>query len=44
VNYGLGITDPATTLRIQYFVNNRWTLMAETGTQTRADVLFTVEH
>jgi len=44
VNYGMGITDPASTLRIQYFVNNRWTLMAETGTQTRADVLFTVEH
>jgi translocation and assembly module TamB len=43
VNYGVGILDPISTLRIQYFLNNQWTLQAETGADRRAEVLYTVE-
>ena len=43
VNYGIGFLDQASTLRLQYFLNNKWTLQAETGTATSAEILYTVE-
>jgi translocation and assembly module TamB len=43
VNYGVGILDPVSTLRIQYFLNRKWTLLAETGDETSAGILYTVE-
>jgi translocation and assembly module TamB len=43
VNYGMGILDQASTLRIQYFLNKKWTLQAETGTENNAQILYTVE-
>lgn len=43
VNYGVGIAEPTSTLKIQYFLTRRWTLQAETGSASRADILFTIE-
>ena len=43
VNYGIGLLDPGSTLRLQYFLNNRWTLQAETGSENSAEILYTVE-
>ena len=44
VNYGIGVIDPVSLLRIQYFLNSKWTLHAETGSQSSAEVLYTIEH
>ncbi len=43
VNYGIGVIDPVSLLRIQYFLNSKWTLHAETGSQSSAEVLYTIE-
>ena len=43
VNYGIGVLDQVSTLRIQYFVNKTWTLQAEAGTENRAEIFYTVE-
>ncbi len=43
MNYGVGILDQISTLRIQYFVNKMWTLQAEAGPQNSAQILYTVE-
>jgi translocation and assembly module TamB len=43
VNYGVGIRDPSSTLRIQYYLTRKWTLQAETGSESRAGILYTVE-
>jgi len=43
VNYGVGILDQVSTLRIQYFMNKKWTLQAEAGPENSAQVLYTVE-
>lgn len=43
VNYGIGLLDAVSTLRLQYFLTERWTLQAETGDENRAQVLYTIE-
>lgn len=43
VAYGIGLFDAVNTFRIRYLVNDRWTLQAESGDNTSADVLYTVE-
>lgn len=39
VSYGIGVFDPVSTLRLRYVLSNRFTLQAETGTETSADAL-----
>jgi translocation and assembly module TamB len=44
VSYGIGVFEPASTLRIRYELGRRWTIQTETGPERRgADVLFTIE-
>ena len=43
VSYGIGLFDPISTLRLRYLLSERWTLQAETGAETGADVVFKVE-
>jgi translocation and assembly module TamB len=43
VNYGIGILDQVSTLRIQYFLSRMWTLQAEAGPENSAQVLYTFE-
>jgi autotransporter translocation and assembly factor TamB len=39
ISYGIGIFDPISTLRLRYILSRRWTLQAETGEETGADIL-----
>jgi translocation and assembly module TamB len=43
VTYGFGLFEPLSTLRIRYVLGREWTLQAETGEETRADILYNVE-
>jgi translocation and assembly module TamB len=43
IEYGLGIFDQVSRLRINYILNKKWTLRAETGQENGADVLYTLE-
>jgi translocation and assembly module TamB len=43
VTYGLGLFEPISTFRIRYLLGRTWTLQAEQGTETGADILYTVE-
>jgi translocation and assembly module TamB len=43
VGYGLGLFEAVNTFRIRYLMNEKWTLQAETGEGTSADVLYTIE-
>lgn len=43
VNYGIGLADAVSRLRIEYYLNRKWTLQAETGNETSAGILYTVE-
>ncbi|HEU5049865.1 MAG TPA: translocation/assembly module TamB domain-containing protein [Gemmatimonadales bacterium] len=43
VSYGIGLFDPISTLRLRYLLSQRWTLQAETGAETGADVVFKVD-
>jgi translocation and assembly module TamB len=43
VVYGIGLFQPVSTFRIRYIVNSKWTLQAESSTETGADVLYTLE-
>jgi translocation and assembly module TamB len=43
VSYGIGLFDPVSTLRLRYILSRRWTLQAETGEETGADVLLKVQ-
>ena len=43
VAYGFGLFEPLSTLRIRYLLGRQWTLQAETGTETSADILYNVE-
>ncbi len=43
VTYGIGLFEPVNTLRLRYLLDEHWTLQAETGAGTSADVLFTTE-
>jgi translocation and assembly module TamB len=43
VSYGIGLFDPVSTLRLRYLLSSKWTLQAETGEATGADLLFRIE-
>jgi translocation and assembly module TamB len=43
VTYGFGLFEPLSTLRIRYVLGRDWMLQAETGEETRADILYNVE-
>jgi translocation and assembly module TamB len=43
VTYGLGLFEPVNVLRLRYILGRDWTLQAETGEETAADILYTVE-
>lgn len=43
VSFGIGLFEPVNTFRIRYLLSDKWTLQAETGAGTSADVLYTVE-
>jgi translocation and assembly module TamB len=43
VSYAVGLFDPVSTLRLRYVLSNRFTLQAEAGKETGADVLIKVE-
>ncbi|HYH45758.1 MAG TPA: translocation/assembly module TamB domain-containing protein, partial [Thermoanaerobaculia bacterium] len=43
VGYGIGLFEAVNTFRIRYLIDDSWTLQAESGEGTSADVLYTVE-
>jgi autotransporter translocation and assembly factor TamB len=43
VSYGIGLFDPISTLRLRYLLSPKWTLQAETGADTGADLLYRIE-
>ncbi len=43
VTYGIGLFQPVSTFRIRYILGRIWTLQAEQGTGTAADILYDVE-
>jgi len=43
VVYGIGLFQPVNTFRIRYILSSKWTLQAESSTETGADILYTLE-
>jgi translocation and assembly module TamB len=43
VGYGMGLFDRANTVRLRYLLNQRWSVEAETGNRTGADLLYSIE-
>lgn len=43
VTYGIGLFDAVNTFRIRYLLDDQWTLQAESGEGTSADILYVVE-
>lgn len=43
VAYGIGLFKAVNTFRIRYLISRKWTLQAESGEGTSADVLYTIE-
>jgi translocation and assembly module TamB len=43
LSYGIGLFDPVSTLRLRYVLSSKWTLQAEKGAATGADILYRVE-
>ena len=43
VAYGAGLLDPLQSFQIRYILSSKWTLVAETGDETSADVLYQIE-
>ncbi len=43
VQYSVGLLEPISTFRARYEMSRRWTLQTETGTESGADVLYTLE-
>lgn len=43
VTYGIGLFEPVNTFRIRYLIDDQWTLQAESGEGTSADILYVVE-
>lgn len=44
VSYGIGVFNAISTLRTRYELSRRWTLNTETGVESAADLLYTLEH
>ena len=43
VSYGIGLFDRVSTLRMNYILNRRWMVKAETGAANGADIVYTIE-
>ncbi len=43
VSYGIGLFDPISTLRLRYLLSRKWTIQAEAGAATGADILYRIE-
>ncbi len=43
VVYGIGLFQPVSTFRVRYIISSKWTLQAESSTETGADMLYTLE-
>ncbi len=43
VGYGMGLMDRASTVQLRYLLGERWSVEAETGTRTGADLLYSIE-
>lgn len=43
VNYGIGIMDQVSTLKVRYILDRNWTVQAESGMETRGSIQYTVE-
>jgi len=43
VIYGIGLFQPVSTFRIRYILSSKWTLQAESSSETGADILYTLE-
>ena len=43
VAYGIGLFEAANSFRVRYSLNNRWSVQAESGRQTSADLMFNIE-
>jgi translocation and assembly module TamB len=43
VNYGIGILDQVSTLKVRYILDRNWTVQAESGIETRGQIQYTVE-
>ena len=44
LEYGIGLLDQASQLRMNYILNKRWTVRAETGESNGGDIFYTFEH
>jgi autotransporter translocation and assembly factor TamB len=43
VSYGIGLFDPVSTIKLRYLLSSKWTLQAEKGAATGADLLYRIE-
>jgi translocation and assembly module TamB len=43
VVYGIGLFQPVSTFRVRYILSSKWTLQAESSSETGADILYTLE-
>jgi translocation and assembly module TamB len=43
VNYGIGLFETVNTLRLRYDISKHWQIQTETGIQSGADLLYTIE-
>lgn len=43
VAYGVSVFDPLRSLQVRYLLSSNWTLVAETGDETAADLLYRIE-
>ena len=43
VQYSVGLLEPISTFRVRYQMSRRWTLQTETGAESGADLLFTLD-
>ncbi|HEV2321537.1 MAG TPA: translocation/assembly module TamB domain-containing protein, partial [Gammaproteobacteria bacterium] len=44
ISYGVGLYEPITVKRLIYKLSDKWTLQAESGTASSADIIYTLEH
>ncbi|HEY9149415.1 MAG TPA: translocation/assembly module TamB domain-containing protein, partial [Gammaproteobacteria bacterium] len=43
VQYSVGLLEPVSTFRVRYQMSRRWTLQTETGAESGADLLFSLD-
>jgi autotransporter translocation and assembly factor TamB len=43
VSYGIGLLEPISTITLRYLLSSKWTLYAERGRGTGADLVYTIE-